>query len=137
MALEEHGVHRVELVLLFWGKSRSKSGRTIGRGAAGCLPDEIDSILVDVHGPPKQELRRYPTLPLLVSRLAADGALAIDGADREGEAAVIVEWQTESPASSLSLGCWEPSEGHWCVRARGYQSPGEHLSWQGLIPPTD
>lgn len=58
----------------------------------------IDLLLVD--GPPAGEPglgeARYPALPALAARLAADALVALDDVDRPGEAAVLAAWEAET-----------------------------------------
>jgi predicted O-methyltransferase YrrM len=65
--------------------------------AAAKLPDEIDLLIVD--GPPGygggMELSRYPALPALENRLALNAMAVLDDARREGERAILEQWELE------------------------------------------
>ncbi len=62
------------------------------------LPDApVDLLLVD--GPPAvepgREQARYPALPVLRERLAADATVALDDLPRDGEREVLARWEAE------------------------------------------
>jgi predicted O-methyltransferase YrrM len=60
-------------------------------------PGDIDMLVVD--GPPahRQADARYPALPCLSERLAADCVIFLDDAARPGERAVVARWLRDLP----------------------------------------
>jgi predicted O-methyltransferase YrrM len=65
--------------------------------ALDALDSEVDLLIVD--GPPRsvQHLARYPALPLLINRLAADAVVLVDDANRNDERETVLRWQSEFP----------------------------------------
>ena len=77
------------------------------------LPPRIDLLLVD--GPPAFEphieLSRYPALPALAKRLAADATVILDDIDRPGELRILETWEHDHdirfelrPAERIAIG---------------------------------
>jgi predicted O-methyltransferase YrrM len=66
------------------------------------IAGEVDLLIVD--GPPHnvQPLARYPALPLLIDRLAADAVILVDDANRADEQEMVRRWQTEFPGFRLT-----------------------------------
>lgn len=64
------------------------------------LPDEVDLLVID--GPPAflQPLARYPALPLLQARFAADMVILLDDAARAGEREIVARWLQQMPELS-------------------------------------
>ncbi len=74
------------------------------RSSLGELPDRgVDLLLVD--GPPapagSSERSRYPALPVLAPRLAANARLILDDVERAGEAWVLDRWRREFGLNGL------------------------------------
>jgi len=63
------------------------------------LPDVIDLLLVD--GPPGygegMSHSRHPAVPALTDRMAKDGVIFLDDADREPEREIVARWAEEQP----------------------------------------
>ena len=84
------------------------------RDSIALLPGDIGLLLID--GPPGygegMTHSRYPALPALADRLAADALVFLDDADREPEREIIARWAEEVPdwtfgidaASGLAVG---------------------------------
>jgi hypothetical protein len=68
-----------------------------GTGAVALLPGTIELLLVD--GPPGygegMSHSRYPAMPALESRLAANAVVILDDADREAEREIAARWSEE------------------------------------------
>ena len=62
----------------------------------------VDLLIVD--GPPHklQRLARYPALPLLIDRLAADAVVLVDDANRRDEREMVRRWQSEFPGFKVT-----------------------------------
>jgi predicted O-methyltransferase YrrM len=69
------------------------------------LPGGISLLLID--GPPGygegMTHSRYPALPALVDRLAADAVVFLDDADREPEREIIARWAEEVPGWTFGI----------------------------------
>ena len=69
------------------------------------LPGDINLLLID--GPPGHgegmTHSRYPALPALADRLAADALVFLDDADREPEREIIARWAEEVPGWSFGI----------------------------------
>ena len=63
------------------------------------LPDAIDLLLVD--GPPGygkgMSHSRHPAMPALAERMAQNGVVYLDDADREPEREIVARWSEEQP----------------------------------------
>jgi len=64
---------------------------------------EIDLVVID--GPPREthSMARYPTLPVIAKRLAANAVIVLDDADRRDEQRCIQRWREEFPDLDLEL----------------------------------
>ena len=69
--------------------------------ATGPLQDLADIDLLIVDGPPRRvaDMARYPALPFLRERLAADCLVFVDDAGRDDEARMLARWQEQHPIS--------------------------------------
>ncbi len=75
------------------------------RDSVALLPSDISLLLID--GPPGygegMTHSRYPALPALADRLAADALVFLDDADREPEREIIARWAEEVPGWSFGI----------------------------------
>jgi predicted O-methyltransferase YrrM len=62
----------------------------------------VDLLIVD--GPPRkvQRLARYPALPLLINKLAADAVVLVDDANRSDEREMVRRWEAEFPGFTVT-----------------------------------
>lgn len=73
------------------------TSRWYDRRSLASVDAPVDLLLVD--GPPRriQPLARYPALPLLIDRLAADAVILVDDANRADEREMVARWCREFP----------------------------------------
>ena len=69
------------------------------------LPAGISLLLID--GPPGygegMSHSRYPALPALADRMAGDGMVILDDADREPEREIVAKWSEDVPGWSFGI----------------------------------